>query len=55
MNGTIGNYSMTMLGTTVTYRCDKFFLPITTMVSKCSSDGLWDPAPHMQNCTIDGK
>lgn len=56
MNGSTGNYSsMTTLGATVTYVCDKFFLPITTMISRCSSNGLWDPAPHMQNCTIDGK
>ena len=55
MNGSIGNYSMTTLGATVTYLCDKFFVPTTVMVSKCKSDGSWDPAPNMQNCSVDGK
>lgn len=50
-NGNLGNYSETAEGANVTFRCNQDFVPVAEMVSICSSDGVWEPAPELHNCT----
>lgn len=50
-NGNLGDYSGSTKGANVTFRCNQDFVPVTEMVSVCSSDGVWDPAPEKHNCT----
>ena len=50
INGTLGNYSNTEVGATVSFRCNEGFHPPDVRVSVCSDQGLWTPFPQEHNC-----
>ena len=51
-NGSVGNYSHTREGATVTYICDAGFRPSMEFNSTCSNTGCWTPDPEFHNCTL---
>lgn len=54
MNGSIASYSGTMPRSTVTFMCDRFFVPTVIMVGVCTNELVWNPSPENHTCSVDG-
>ena len=52
INGSLGNYSSTKEGVSVTFQCNEGYVPSIVGVTTCNSYGVWYPAPHEHNCTF---
>ena len=51
-NGSLGNYTHTREGATVTYQCNDGFRPSQQMTSYCLRTGNWTPPPELHVCTL---
>ena len=54
MNGSIRNYTGTAPGDSVTFTCDKFFVPTYELTGVCMSELGWIPSPEKHMCILDG-
>lgn len=50
-NGSLGDYSRTTKGATVSFMCNRNFAPTSRMTSVCTSEAVWNPAPERHICT----
>lgn len=53
-NGSIGTFTRTTRGASVTFRCNDGFIPTTEEISFCTSSGIWYPTPADHICILQG-
>ena len=51
-NGSLGSYTNTREGTSVTFRCNEGFRPSVPMIATCMRNAMWYPAPDGHDCIL---